>query len=132
MKRDLGLVRELLIKLEALPVGMYEAWTITPDDRKIPVDGYDENQIAYHLSLLQERGLIDVPDAQPMIGIVFTRLSWEGHDFLDAVRDPEIWKKTKGRADAIGSWTFEIVKELAKAYKKQKVAQYGGVSIDGG
>lgn len=132
MKRDLGLVRELLIKLEALPVGMYEAWTITPDDPKIAVDGYDENQIAYHLSLLQERGLIDVPDAQPMIGIVFTRLSWEGHDFLDAVRDPEIWKKTKGRADAIGSWTFEIVKELAKAYIKQKLAQYGGVSIDGG
>jgi Hypothetical protein (DUF2513) len=132
MKRDLGLVRELLLRFEALPIEMYGAWTISPDSPKIAVDGYDENQIAYRLSLLQERGLIEVPDAQPMIGIVFTRLSWEGHDFLDAVRDAEIWKKTKGRVEAIGSWTFEIVKELAKGYIKQKLAQYGGVSIGGG
>ena len=47
------------------------------------------------------------------------------------LRDPEIWKKTKGRAEAIGSWTFEIVKELAKGFIKQKLAQYGGVSIGG-
>lgn len=125
MKRDLGLVRELLLHLEAVPMEMYGAETISPDDPRISVEGYDENQIAYHLSLLQERGLVEVPDAQPMLGITFTRLSWEGHDFLDSVRDPEIWKKTKGGAEAVGSWTFEIVKELAKGYIKQKLMQYG-------
>jgi hypothetical protein len=75
MKRDLGLVRELLLRLEAFPMEMYGAVIIPPDDPKIAVEGYDESQIADHLSLIQERGLIEVLEGQPMIGVAFTRLS---------------------------------------------------------
>jgi len=129
MKRDLGLVRELLLRLEAWPIEMYGAETITPDDPKLAVEGYDYEQIAYHLSLLQERNLIEAPDSQPMIGIVFTRLAWEGHDFLDAVRDPEIWRKTKQSADAVGSFTFELVKDLAKGFIKTQIEKHTGVKL---
>jgi hypothetical protein len=129
VKRDLGLIRELLLRLESLPMGMYAAETISPDNPKIAVEGYDQEQIAYHLSLLQERGLIEVPDSQPLIGIVFTRLSWEGHDFLDAVRDPEIWRKTKGGAEAVGSWTFEVVKGLARGFIAKKMQEYTGITL---
>jgi hypothetical protein len=129
MKRELGLVRELLLRLEALPMGMYGAETITPDDPRIAVDGSTDEDLAYHLSLLQERGLIEVPDSQPMIGIVFTRLTWEGHDFLDAVRDPEIWKKTKQGADAVGSFSFELVKDLAKGFIKKQIEDRTGVKL---
>lgn len=129
MKRDLGLVRELLLRLEALPMGMYGAVTIDPGDMEIAVEGYSEDDIAYHLSLLQERGLIEVPDSQPMIGIVFTRLSWDGHDFLDAVRDPEIWRKTKLGADAVGSFSFELVKQLATGFIKTKIEEHTGVKL---
>jgi hypothetical protein len=125
MKRDLGLVRELLLKLEALPMVMYGAETIEPNDPRIAADGHSEEDVAYHLQLLQERGLIEVPDSQPMIGIVFTRLSWEGHDYLDAVRDPKIWYKTKEATERVGSWTFEIVKELAKGYIKTELQKMG-------
>jgi hypothetical protein len=129
MKRDLGLVRDLLLRLEALPMGMYGAETISPDNPKVAVEGYSEEDIAYHLSLLQERGLIEVPDAQPMIGIVFTRLTWEGHDFLDAVRDPEIWRKTKQGMDSVGSFSFELVKDLAKGLIKTQLENYTGVKL---
>jgi hypothetical protein len=125
MKRDLGLTRDLLLRLEALPMEMYGAITISPDSPKIAVEGFDADQIAYHLSLLQERNLIEVPDGQPMIGIVFTRLSWDGHDYLDAVRDPKIWHKTKEATDKVGSWTFEIVKELAKSLIKSELRKIG-------
>ncbi|HTT46912.1 MAG TPA: DUF2513 domain-containing protein, partial [Pseudolabrys sp.] len=120
---------ELLLHLEALPIGMYGAVTISPDSPKIAVEGYNEEAIAYHLSLLQERGLIEVPDGQPMIGIVFTRLTWEGHDFLDAVRDPEIWQKTKQGADAIGSFSFDLVKQLAIGLIKTKIEEHTGVKL---
>jgi Hypothetical protein (DUF2513) len=129
MKRDLGLVRELLQRLEVLPMGMYDAVTIGPDSPKIAVDGYNEEDIAYHLSPLQERGLVEVPDGQPMIGIVFTRLTWEGHDFLDAVRDSEIWKKTKQGADAVGSFSFDLVKQLAAGFIKTKIEEHTGVKL---
>ena len=129
MKRDLGLVRELLLHLEVLPIGMYGAVTIGPDSPEIAVEGYNEEDIAYHLSLLQERGLIEVPEGQPMIGIVFTRLTWEGHDFLDAVRDPEIWRKTKQGADAIGSFSFDLVKQLATGLIKTKIEEHTGVKL---
>jgi hypothetical protein len=125
MKRDLGLLRELLLKLEALPMEMYGAETIQPDDPRIAVEGHSEEDVAYHLGLLQERGLIEVSEAQPMLGITFTRLSWEGHDYLDAVRDPKIWKKTKEVTDEVGSWTFELVKEFAKALIKNELQKYG-------
>jgi hypothetical protein len=129
VKRDLGLIRDLLLRLEALPMGMYGAETISPDSLKVAVEGYDEEDIAYHPSLLQERGLIEVPDAQPMIGIVFTRLTWEGHDFLDAVRDPEIWRKTKQSMDSVGSFSFELVKDLAKGLIKTQLENYTGVKL---
>jgi Hypothetical protein (DUF2513) len=64
MKRDLGLVRELLLKLEALPMEMYGTETIQPDDPRIAIEGHSEKDVAYHLELLQERGLIEIPDAQ--------------------------------------------------------------------
>ena len=129
MRRDLGLIRELLLRLEALPMRMYDAVTITPADPRLAVEGYTEDDIAYHLSLLQQRGLIEVPASQPMIGIVFTGLTWEGHDFLDAVRDPDIWRKTKQSADAVGSFSFELVKDLAKGFIKTQLEAKTGIKL---
>ena len=48
MKRDLGLVRELLLHLEVLPIAMYGAITIGPDSPEITVEGYNEEDITCH------------------------------------------------------------------------------------
>jgi hypothetical protein len=125
MKRDLGLVRELMLKLEAYPTEMYGAYTITPDDPLIQVEDFSEEQIAYHLELLQERGLIEVPASQPMIGIVFTRLSWDGHEYLGVVRDPKVWRETKEKVEKVGSWTFGLVVEIAKGIIKGELQKHG-------
>lgn len=129
MKRDLSLIRGLLLNLEALNMGMYGAESISPDDPRIAVEGYDEHQIAYHLELIQERRLIEVPSSQPMIGIVFTRLSWSGHELLDAIRDEDIWRKTKAATDEIGSLTFDLVRELAQGFIKKKLEDRTGVRL---
>ena len=129
MRRDLGLIRSLLLKLEEYPTEMYGVYTIAPDDPSIAVEGYNEHQIADHLSWIQERGLIEVPDSQPMLGITFTKLSWEGADFLDAVRDPEIWRRTKAGAEQAGSFSFELVKDLAKGFINKKIQERTGVEL---
>jgi hypothetical protein len=124
MKRDLGLIRELLLKLEQLADA--HGWEmIEPYDPRIQVEGYGVDEIEYNLQLVVERGLIEEPNGKPMQGIMFRRLTWEGHDYLDAVRDPKIWHKTKEATDKVGSWTFEIVKELAKSLIKSELHKIG-------
>jgi len=56
---------------------------------------------------------------------MFRKLTWEGHDYLDAVRDPQVWHKTKEATNKVGSWTFDIVKELAKQYIKSELSKLG-------
>jgi hypothetical protein len=124
MRRDLGLIRELLLKLE--PLSSPHAWRlIHPADPEVQVEGRSPDEIEYHLQMLVERGLVEEPRSGPMEGIMFKRLTWEGHDYLDAVRDPKVWSKTKEATERVGSWTFEIVKELAKQYIKSELAKIG-------
>jgi hypothetical protein len=43
-----------------------------------------------------------------------------GHEFLDAARSDTIWREAKSRLSTIGSFTFEIAKDvLTDLIKKQ-------------
>ncbi len=121
MKRDMDLIRELLLKLEALPLQPRDVAYIYSD--LVPVDGYDERQIDYHLQLLEQAGLIDTggygEGAGP--GIAFSRLSWAGHDFLDAIRSPDVWDRTTRAATAAGGFTVELLMFAAKTYLEGKI-----------
>lgn len=124
MRRDLGLIRELLLKLE--PISGAHAWQhIYSNDPRIQVEERTPDEIEYHLQLLVEQGFVERPRSGAMEGIVFKRLTWAGHDYLDAVRDPKIWGKTKEATEKVGSWTFEIVKELARGYIKSELQKIG-------
>ena len=83
MKRDMDLIRELLLKLESMPARRGDVFTIPPDADEVAVSGYGVDQIEYHLSLIREAGLIQLHSSQPMDGITFSRLSWYGHDFRE-------------------------------------------------
>lgn len=125
----MDLIRALLLKLESLSLSPGTIIYLEPNDQEIAIDGYSADQIEYHLDLLRERNLIECPGAQPMIGIGYRRLTWEGHDFLDAVRDPEIWRKTKKGAEVTGSFTFDLVKDLAKGFIKTKIEEHTGIKL---
>jgi DNA-binding transcriptional ArsR family regulator len=129
MKRDMELIRKLLLKLESHPSERGDVFSIVPPDDAVAVYGYTDDEIAYHLDLLSEAGLIDSPGSQPMGGVTFARLSWAGHDFLDSVREEETWTKTKSGLRAIGGYSFDIVKDLATGYIKAKAAEKLGISL---
>jgi len=128
-KRDMDLVRELLLKLEAWQMEMGDVFSIPPNDPGIAVPGYDEAQIEYHLSLMRENGLINCPGSQPSLGIMFAGLTWEGHDFLDSVRDPAVWTKTKQGALAAGGFTADLLKDLAKGFIKKQIEDRTGIKL---
>jgi hypothetical protein len=130
MKRNMDLIRELLLKLEAYSNPPGTIAIIDPYRGQFNIDGYSSDELAYHLALIREAGFIESPGSQPAgVGITFRRLSWDGHDYLDAVRDPKIWQKTKGSAEAVGSFTFDLVKDLAKGFIKTKIKEHTGVDL---
>jgi len=129
LTRDMDLIRELLLKLESLPARPGDVFVLSGDDSEVEVDGYSADQITYHLDLLREAGLIESPGSQPMLGVTFERLSWRGHDFLDSVRNPETWTRTKEGARKIGSWSFGLLSDMAKAYAKHLAKEKLGLDL---
>jgi len=61
MKRDMDLVRELLLRIEefAKPATRFNTDQLHANDLRLKVEGYDRTQIAYHVSLLIEARLVD-------------------------------------------------------------------------
>lgn len=58
------------------------------------------------------------------------RLTSQGHDYLDAIRDQGIWAKTKDVvAKTGGSATLEIVKALATGLLKKQISERTGIDL---
>jgi hypothetical protein len=128
MKRDMDLIRELLLKLESLPVPSAGFRMILPDEADVQVEGYSVEEIGYHLALLEQAKLVSAGglDFGMQIGpigpgIAFRSLSWAGHDFFDSVRSPDVWDRTKKVAAAAGGFTVELLVLTAKTYLESKI-----------
>ena len=126
MKRDMDLVRELLLKLEAEPLDG-DLYSVDPDGFGISDRTHEE--IAYHMVLLIDGGLLDGKRDQSMF--VARKLTWAGHDFLDSVRDPKIWRMTKEQAKKAGGFTIEILTSIAKGIIKDNLIRIAGAALGG-
>ncbi|MGG3645122.1 DUF2513 domain-containing protein [Bacillus wiedmannii] len=55
-----------------------------------------------------------------LIHLSISSISWDGHQFLDTIRDNEIWSKTKKAVGSLSSASISIMSSLATSYLKQK------------
>lgn len=122
----MDLIRELMLKLEALPVPT--AGMVVVDATKVSVEGYPAEQIDYHLSLLEQArfihaGGLDFGMSGPGFGpgVGFCSVTWAGHDFLDAMRSPDVWDRTRRAASAAGGFTVDLLVSAAKSYLDSKI-----------
>ena len=127
MTRDMDLIRQLLLDLEAFEQRPGGISHLLPESFQIP--GYGTDQIDYHLELIKEAGFIDEGGMRPMIGIGFRRLTWGGHDFLDSVRDKTVWDKTKATASQAGGFTVDLLVGIAKEIIKQNAVKLLGAAF---
>lgn len=125
MKRDLDLIRSLLLEIEEKEDGSGQQVDVNGGDRS-------SREIVGHLFMLYEAGFIDARDASHMSarGILVRRVTWEGHEFLDSIRDPEIWKQTKASAGKVGGFTMDVLAQLAKGLIKKKLKKHTGIDVD--
>ncbi len=116
MKRDMGLIRKVLICLEN-------------DESYLDIDGYDRDYLKYHALILIEGGLLDGEVRNYLANtstipsqVDITRLTWNGHEFLDNIRSEEVWAKIKSEfKDASVSTIVSVGKQLAENFAKNKI-----------
>ncbi len=122
MKLDMNLVREILLRLEPLPNHFDNTVAVKIGEGPLKIEGYSKDQIAYHLRLMAQGDLISHggidPDNETMRS--FGGLRWQGHSFINDVRNPETWDDTKKKIGKVGGVSLEIAWEFAKQYLRSK------------
>ena len=112
MKLDHDCVRHLLLFVEeSLDYGD------EIDTHSISIDNYTPEEITYTAEKLIEAGYLngepinflgsDIPD------ILISSLTFNGHEFLDNIRDDKVWKKTKEVLSSHASSSLKIVNSTA-------------------
>ena len=109
MRRDMDLVRYLLIATEEAekPLTLFDMLDC----------GWSPDEVVYHVGLMSARGLLDA-NASGGSGknsaVYIKGLTWDGCDYLDAIRDEGVWLRTKRLVkEAVGSTTMAVIKETA-------------------
>lgn len=134
MKRDMDLVRSLLLRIEALSptdqnAPVQQIYSLNTREAPLRMGDEDPAELHYHMRLLADAGYLDLAQTQFAEGFNFRGLTWKGHDFLDSVRDDELWRKTKQGALAAGGFTFELLADLAKGFAKEQIKQRTGIQL---
>ena len=122
MKRDMDLVRAILLGIEELDAG--SGCDIRNLYQSIKTQGLDFNNqiIDYHLERMKQAALIDYREKMVFAGNIIgpIKLSWDGHDFLDLSRDSDTWEKYKEKIGGkISSLSFELLKSSLTTFSKK-------------
>lgn len=114
MKRDMDKIRSVLLAFEELDKPFYLAYGSEP------IGGLTGGlEMVEYLKLLESAGFLEKGQHSTY------RMTWEGHEFLDKVRDPEIWRKTKDGAGKLGSWSVKLLGDIATGFIRAKAAELG-------
>jgi Hypothetical protein (DUF2513) len=112
MKRDMDFVREILLQIESRPDLDGIHW-IELDESDFP--GHTNEEIAYHIQLLVEAGLVEgTSPTYESPSVPISRLTWPGHEFLDNIKDKGVWESVKKRIDKLPGVALAVVVEIAK------------------
>lgn len=124
MRRDLELLRAILLKFEA-----ESASNLFKPNQTQGVEGYDPEVFIAHCTLLKDAGFIK--HHEDILGRKekACEITWAGYEFLDSVRDDEVWRKTKKVASDVQGFTFDILQDVAKGFLKTQIKKLSGVEI---
>ncbi len=115
MKRDLELIRKIVLFIEDAPSGG------APNPMKF--EGYSDAQVGYHAYLLIDAGLARGTDSSNFDsdaprGLI-SNLTWAGHEFAEAARDEARWKNAMNVVqEKGGAVTIDVLTQLLVALMK--------------
>ena len=109
MKRDLDLVRQILLQIEALPAGPPAQYRMSEIEDPV---------LLAHFELVLASGLVNgkISRSQSSRGdvISISGLTWEGHEWIETVRSQSVWDETKSTLlDSGAALTYDLTKAVA-------------------
>lgn len=107
----MDLVRQILFALEKMPPGEVFEFDSLGD---VPAA-----QVDYHLELMIDNNLVKLYDK--MRDSASVRLTWEGHEFLESVRDEQRWEKVKAELSKSGGFVYEMAKSIALDFVEEEI-----------
>lgn len=117
MKRDLDLIRSILIAMEEETFGF--------PNGELQIPGFTNEQVGFHVHLLGQAGLVLVANSSYMENLlpsaVPLSITWDGYEFLDAAKDDTLWNKAKDMViKPAGGVAFGVLVEWLKAEARTK------------
>jgi hypothetical protein len=118
MKRDLDLVRQLMLQIESLPAAPPVQYRMSEIEDPV---------LLAHLEMLIEAGLVTgrISRSQGARGDVISvsGLTWQGHEWVEMVRSQSFWNEVKSAVlDGGGVLTFELTKAVATKLFRARLA----------
>lgn len=135
MKLDHDCVRDILLWLEE------NCQFAGPQRPKTVVQElsskYEASQIKYCIQLLTQIGYINggitIAPAGPGHVVVephdIQNLTWEGHEYLDTIRDSTVWEKTKDVASSLKSVSLRTMGTIASQIVIGLIKQKTGLPL---
>lgn len=111
----MDLIREVLILVEG-QADMDGTAEFALQAGDPPLHECSQAELDYHVRLLCEAALLR-GNKGGMLTI--SRLTWEGHEFLESVKDPGIWKKVQEKLSGLQGAALSVVAQLAQAEVKK-------------
>ena len=125
MKLNYNCVRDILFLCESsLTLNEDLSWEyLTLNDFKSlfdkPKGKYSKQEVAYTLILLDEAGYIvcEYDNSDNCLSELYvSRLTYDGHEFIDTIRSDSIWKKITSCITAVGSASLPVIQNLGSQF----------------
>ncbi len=127
MKRDIDLLRKQLLDIAKIANG--------DEHLSLAIGEYSHIEFHEHLRLLKEAGFIEAievsdSDDPDMTHVLPKRITWEGYEYIESIRDPELWRQTKAGANVVRSWSFDTLKKIGSGLIKKKIEEHTGIKLE--
>ena len=120
MKRDLNLIRNMLLRIEEL----------NSTKQKITIDSFldlcaEPALISLHIELLIDSNYIETSEpiyCETIKDFLIYRITSDGYDYLDSIRENSIWERTENMLFKVGgSAALNVVKDIAVSIIKTRL-----------
>jgi hypothetical protein len=94
--------------------------------RMMQVPGYEEYMVARHIRLLEDAGFVEANilnvEGQGDLRGMVERVTNQGYDFLDSIRDESVWNRTQEFVKSKGGgFTLGMLAAVAEGFVKQRL-----------
>ena len=116
MKRDDDFIRQLLLECEQSDdIHLVARLLLNPSN--------DELKRYHHIRLLCDA------DYFAAVSEHVYRMTNQGYNYLEAIKNETVWAKTKEEVTKLGGATLDMIKDIAVTLLKRELAEKFGISL---